>query len=418
MRRPTLFVELCAGLASVSLRLIGGECRPPVSRMGNKAGYSQAILAALGLRSGQGADALLLCEPDAGCRALLQAYGQPEVLRDAAEVIRGWSSESPKELWLRLRAEGPVKGADGREVARWCAIVSGNRLVNFDPIDWLNTGNGGSRHGGDDFSTPLARVEAALASLPTLPPTVVGADAREVDPREVARWVLLGWQSYKQGQPDSGFRATAGGSWPDSPPEGETVADRLASLPTLPPTVVGADAREVDPREVARWCLMRGWGVKGSDDFFRGPYGISSGKHSRRALTIDGLSARLASLPTLPPTVVGADAREVDPPPRLEGVYCYVDPPYVNTTGYGADLSRAEVVDLARRWSDAGAVVAISEQEAAEGWADDLWSIDITDTRKGQKRTFSKQQREILTLNRKPVQAPAEQLGMFAEGVE
>ena len=51
--RPRLFVELCAGLASVSLRLQGGaRCRPPVSRMGNKAGYSQAILAALGILAG------------------------------------------------------------------------------------------------------------------------------------------------------------------------------------------------------------------------------------------------------------------------------------------------------------------------------------------------------------------------------
>lgn len=44
-----LFAELPAGLASVSLRLHGGpNCRPPISRMGNKAGYAEVILAALG----------------------------------------------------------------------------------------------------------------------------------------------------------------------------------------------------------------------------------------------------------------------------------------------------------------------------------------------------------------------------------
>jgi hypothetical protein len=248
--------------------------------MGNKAGYAQAVLAAMGLRSGQGAEGYLWCEPDDGCRALLQAYGQPEVLAEAAEVIRGWADEAPRELWERLRAEGPVRGADGREVARW--------------------------------------------------------------------------------------------------------------------------------------VLTQGWGVTG---YWCGPDRAGPcGSHPEGwvgSITRAGLATRLASLPALPPTVVGADAREVEPP-RLDGVYVYIDPPYVNTTGYGADLSRAEVVAMARRWSEAGAVVAISEQEPVVGWADDLWPVDITETRKGQKRTFSKQQREYLTLNRPPVQAPAEQLGLFA----
>jgi len=55
---------------------------------------------------------------------------------------------------------------------------------------------------------------------------------------------------------------------------------------------------------------------------------------------------------------------------------------------------------MARRWSDAGAVVCISEAEPLplDGWH----HVDITAERRGQKRTFSKQQREWLTLNREP----------------
>ena len=54
--KPRLFAEFPAGLAAVSLRLQGGaHCRPPISRCGNKAGFSQTILDALGLRPGQGA---------------------------------------------------------------------------------------------------------------------------------------------------------------------------------------------------------------------------------------------------------------------------------------------------------------------------------------------------------------------------
>jgi hypothetical protein len=52
----------------------------------------------------------------------------------------------------------------------------------------------------------------------------------------------------------------------------------------------------------------------------------------------------------------------------------YLDPPYVGTTGYGAELSRADVVRLALEWADAGAAVIVSEAEpVAElvqlGWA-------------------------------------------------
>lgn len=328
MSAVPLFVELCAGLASVSLRLQGGpHCRPPVSRMGNKAGYAGAVLEVLGLRSGQGADSFLWCEPDDGCRSLLQAYPQPDVLREAAEIIRSWADEDPRALWERLRAEGPIRGAGGGEVARWSVIngwalagqwrgpganehgrgnitgegiaarmesiaateiarwariVTGNRMINVDPQTWRNTGQGGSTHGGADFSTDAA----ALAR---------------------------------------GFEA---------------------------------------------------------DD---GPW---------------------------PPVTVASDAREIDPGELPAGSVVYFDPPYQGTTGYGNDLSRAEVVELAERWAAAGAVVCISEAEPLaelEGWH----SVEITGTRKGQKRTFSKQQREYLTLNQPPAWRPSETLDLF-----
>jgi len=80
-----------------------------------------------------------------------------------------------------------------------------------------------------------------------------------------------------------------------------------------------------------------------------------------------------------------------------------MDPPYQGTTPYAHLLPRDDVVMLARRWQAAGATVCISEAEPipalmAEGWH----AVDITETRKGQKRTFSKQQREWLTMSRPP----------------
>ena len=89
--------------------------------MGNKAGYADTILRVLGLRPGQGADAYLWCEPDPGCRLLLEAYRSPALARGAAEVLRGWAGEEPRALWERLRAEGPpvLEPLTAYEVARW-----------------------------------------------------------------------------------------------------------------------------------------------------------------------------------------------------------------------------------------------------------------------------------------------------------
>jgi hypothetical protein len=269
--RCPLFVELCAGLASVSLVLQGGaKARPPVSRMGNKRGYASAILWACGLRQGQGADRYLWCEPDPGCSALLHAYGQPEVLREAAEIIRGWKDEEPRALWERLKAEGPIRGASAGEVARH---------------------------------------------------------------------VLAGVWSYRQSEPSSGFL----------------------------------------------------------------------GPGQRRQDTTATATARLADLSLS--STLRDDARLVTPEPHA---VVFIDPPYLNTTGYGHDLPRADVVAMARAWKGAGSLVCISEQEPIPELIADGWhALDITSTRKGQKRTFSKQQAEWLTMSEPPEWRPSEQIGLF-----
>ena len=49
--------------------------------------------------------------------------GPADVLRAAADIIRGWADEDPRALWERLRAEGPIRGCDGGEVARWVSLI-------------------------------------------------------------------------------------------------------------------------------------------------------------------------------------------------------------------------------------------------------------------------------------------------------
>jgi hypothetical protein len=329
--------------------------------MGAKTGYADAILRVLGLRPGQGAAHYLWCEPDPGVRLLLEAYRDPGLAQEAAAIIRGWVDEEPRALWERLRAEGPPRGVEAGEVARWARLITANRLIPgrwADDGRWVNAARDGGEHtiggvsfGGDEFCTPAvdlaAKFEASVGDMPA----IVEADARRVDPREVARWLNI--EAWVNNGRYMG---------PDRP----------------------AARRAVDPGWVA-------------------------------SLTGVGLACRTDDLPTLPATIT-PDARGIEPGPDLPpGTVAYMDPPYVGTTGYGHDLPRSEVVALARRWADAGATVAISEAEpiadlTAEGWH----AVRVDGERAGSKRTFSKQQAEWVTMNRPPAWTPPEQRGLFA----
>jgi hypothetical protein len=338
-----LFIELCAGTAAVSLRLARARARPPVSRMGAKTGYADALLGLAGLRPGQGAERFLWCEPDPGVRLLLEAYRDARLAREAADIIRGWAGEDPRALWERLRAEGAPRGL---------------------PAD-----------------------------------------------------LCLRWLSYGQ-DPDRGFRATAGGTWPDRPPEVGSVAERTEGLPTLPADIA-PDARAVDPREVARWAVTHSFSVGGTGGFAATQTGRGTVDDPRRPMECGNLAHRFEGKAGLGlPADITPDARTINPGPCLPaGTWVFIDPPYVGTTGYGHDLPRSEVVALARRWAEAGAGVMVSEAEPIPELVADGWHArDIAHARKGQQRTFSRQQREVVTMSAAPARVPAEQVGLFCSG--
>jgi len=344
-----LFVELCAGTAAVSLRLAHPRGRPPVSRMGAKTGYADVILRCLGLRLGGGADRYLWCEPDAGVRLLLHAYTDRALALAAAEVIRGWKDEDPRALWERLRAEGPA----------------------------------------------------------VCPP---------VDPREVARAARLLTANRLINLDPQTWRNTGEGGTTHGGEEFCTPAPALADALGAAVEVAGAavvdDARAVDPREVARWSWIQCRTLHG--EVFKPQ--IVTGKHhtgGNRNYSNDAPASRLIDAPTLPATITD-DARAVDPPQLPPGVVVYIDPPYVGTTGYAHAFPRSEWLPIVRRWAEAGALVCVSEAEPipdlmAEGWH----AVEITGERKGQKRTFSKQQREWLTISRPPAWKPSIQGQLF-----
>jgi hypothetical protein len=324
--------------------------------MGAKTGYADAILRVLGLRPGQGAAHYLWCEPDPGVRLLLEAYRDPDLAREAASIIRGWADEDPRALWERLRAEGPPRGVDAGEVARWMQTRA-----------WC------------------------------FRPGVIESGFRD---------------------PYGGFSGAAKDRGCEGGTDGLTcagLASRADTLPALPATIT-PDARRVDPREVARWVWTYGRSFNGTGTAYR-PEESSKGTPVWNAHPPEHFADAMGDLPALPAlrATITPDARGIEPGPDLPpGTVAYMDPPYVGTSGYGHDLPRANVVALARRWAAAGATVAISEAEPVDDLTADGWSaVNITGQRVGQTRTFSRQQAEWLTLSRPPAWTPSEQCGLF-----
>lgn len=365
--------------------------------MGNKAGYSAVILAALGLRSGGGADAYWWAEADADVAALLRAYPDAALLRRIAEIIRGWAGEEPRALWERLRAErrarGPREDANGvagwvvvggwsfrganpdsgfnrseaighpeshkyprscdvmaaecTRLAEYSMIAASNRLINVAGPDLTNTGAGGTTFGGEAFATPAREV----------------AERFEGMAREVAGYGILAQWAFRRGEPDSGYNAGL-----------------LTDREPTPTGGNGAKARTCE-QEAGLWepaaHAASGWP----------PVRVTR---------------------SIPTAAEVADA--LGTPGDLEGVVVYMDPPYQGTTGYAHDLGRAEVVAIARAFDALGAVVAISEADIV---IPDWHAVEITGGRRGQKRTFSRQQAEWLTVNREPAHRVAVQTGLF-----
>lgn len=193
-------------------------------------------------------------------------------------------------------------------------------------------------------------------------------------------------------------------SWAAEDPRALWERLRAEGPPRLPDE--GADAGEV-----ARWAVSHALtGMSGGYDCAseRAARGERWGGDVR-----DFVPNRMSRIDAMPATIA-PDARTIDPPTLPLGTVAYMDPPYVATTGYAHDLPRAEVVALARRWAAAGAIVAISEAEpipelVAEGWH----AVRIDAERVGNKRTFSKQQAEWLTLSQPPAWVPAVQASLF-----
>jgi hypothetical protein len=219
---------------------------------------------------------------------------------------------------------------------------------------------------------------------------------------DVAGWIHCASQSFRVGEPESGFNpSVASGVAYNAPPS--EIASRVEAVARW--LVCGAWAfRQGNPANGYNRTMAEG---ANPDAVHVGNFGTIKPDSAPR------VAGRIHDTPlsAVPCTTYQRSALDVPIPLDCTGVYVYADPPYQDTTGYQHDLGREEVLTLARDWDRAGATVCISEAEPLplEGWH----HVEITGERKGQKRTFSKQQGEWLTLNRAPSWKPGRQLAMF-----
>ena len=188
---PRRLIEGCAGLASLSLAVACG--RPtdaPWARPGSKTGYARALLRLAGLSQWR-PEEIVWAEPSADCRMMLRAYRDPERLLQAAALCREWGTaagdEGQRELWARLKAEGPPGEYTAREVARVAAVQA--RTVSQAGVKAFGGNGKGDWKPSKKFGlstwrqypneAPAAKLEATTAGR--WPPTRLYRDVREIE---------------------------------------------------------------------------------------------------------------------------------------------------------------------------------------------------------------------------------------------
>ena len=139
MSRPRAFLELFAGTASVTLRLLGCA-QPPIGYMGSKRRLAPDILAAMGLNAGQSADAVVLVDagPWGDVWTTLLAGGW----RRVADRLRDWSDEDASDLWHQLASEQRPADATDRAAA-FLVLQAGSAMLRA--VGW--SGAGWATHG-------------------------------------------------------------------------------------------------------------------------------------------------------------------------------------------------------------------------------------------------------------------------------
>jgi hypothetical protein len=124
--KPRRFIELTCGGAAVSISLLGGErARPLVGWRGSKAKYAPAILDALGLAPGMGAESVHLNDAG-GWGNAWKTLTRPDLADRVADTLDRWAGSDQEEVW-RLATAGD-DWVNGEDSARWLVGIYHNFL--------------------------------------------------------------------------------------------------------------------------------------------------------------------------------------------------------------------------------------------------------------------------------------------------
>lgn len=349
---PDVLVEPFAGMAALSFATMGAK--PPISWMGSKAGYTRVLMELLGLSRHNPPAAYIWGDVGPNVAALATLAGAGGDARDVAGWLWVGGHENPYGNDLKPQYANPEGTADGS----WKA----------PPRDWLATRS---------QALPLPRAAEVAA-------------------------IIRGWK--------------------DEEPRALWTRLKAAGWPSLMPVEGGRWLGPCDVEEVAGFLAHHVRTHPGGGGFIRPDHKMLTGSRAgdtfHRYLPEDPAPA-IDALPARFPRVAcyqGTATRLVEQlPERLDNVIAYLDPPYSGTTGYKfGGCPREEVLRLALDLHGRRATVAISEavrldRELGEGWT----AVQIDGERRGQKRTFSVQQHEWVTMNRPPARAPGQQIGLW-----
>ena len=348
--KPYILIEPFCGMAALSFATMGAK--PPISWMGGKAGYVRVLMELLGLSRHNPPAAYVWGDVGPNVAALATLAGAGGDARDVAGWLWVGGHENPYGSDLKPQYANPEGTADGS----WKA----------PPRDWLATRS---------ESLPLPRAAEVAA-------------------------IIRGWK--------------------DEEPRALWTRLKAAGWPSLMPVEGGRWLGPQSVEEVAGWFASSELAARG--DPAAGYAGEQERYDAGKCWTkpnIRGVADAIDTLPARWPRVAcyqGTATWLVEQlTERLDNVIAYLDPPYSGTTGYKfGDCPREEVLRLALDLHGRGATVAISEavrldRELGEGWH----AVQIDGERRGQKRTFSVQQHEWVTMNRRPAQVPGQQQGLF-----
>lgn len=190
----TRWVEPCAGMLAVALRLRGGDsCVPPIAYMGGKRSFARPIMAGLGLRAGQGCRDLWVADagpPGEFWSAIADAERADAMLARLDGWVERWprTTTSERELYDALVANDATH--DGTDPAAWLVAAGWSYRAGDTRSCW-----GASSQADLGARKPLARL-ARLARLVRLAATSasgirVWRDARAIPVKAEGRTIVL-----------------------------------------------------------------------------------------------------------------------------------------------------------------------------------------------------------------------------------